>query len=222
VRPLRGMALVVLDPKLVFTVVDNFFGGDGRFHAKIEGREFTLTEMRVVQMILKQVYKDLKEAWNPVAALEFEYVNSEVNPQFANIVSPSEVVVVMQFHVEFDKGGGDLHVTMPYAMLEPLRELLMAGVQSDRVEYDERWTVALREEMKEARVGLSCHLADAEITLGELMRLNAGDVISIDLPGAATVRVEGLSAFRCHYGAFRGATAVKIVEPIKRNLPVVQ
>lgn len=216
VKPLRGTALVALDPKLVFTLVDNFFGGDGRFHAKIEGREFTLTEMRVIQMLLKHIFRDLREAWMPVAKLEFEYVNSEVNPQFANIVSPSEVVVVMRFHIELDKGGGDLHVTMPYAMLEPLRELLMAGMQSDRVEFDERWTAALREEMKEARVELACNLAETEIALGDLMRLNVGDVISVDLGGTVVAKVEGVPMFRCQYGVHQGSHAIKIVEPVKR------
>lgn len=217
VKPLRGTALIVLDPKLVFTVVDNFFGGDGRFHAKIEGREFTPTEMRIVHMLLRHAFRDLKEAWSPVAALEFEYINSEVNPQFANIVSPSEVVVVMRFRVELDKGGGDLHVTMPYAMLEPLRELLMAGIQSDRVEFDERWTVALREEMKEARVELACTLAETELTLRDVMRLNAGDVIPVDLAEAVVARIEGVPVFRCQYGVYQGSAAVKVLEPVRRT-----
>ncbi len=88
VKPLRGTALFVVDPKLVFLVVDNFFGGDGRFHTKIEGREFTPTEVRVIQMVLQLAFRDLREAWSPVMQVEFDYINSEVNPQFANIVSP--------------------------------------------------------------------------------------------------------------------------------------
>lgn len=215
-KPLRGTSLIALDPKLVFIVVDNFFGGDGRFHAKIEGREFTPTEIRVVRMILQQAFKDLHEAWLPVIKLDFEYLSSEVNPQFANIVSPSEVVVVTKFHIELDKGGGDLHVTYPYAMLEPIRELLMAGVQSDRVEFDERWTRALREEMKEARVNMNCTLAETDLTLRELMKLNAGDVIPIEVPPTVTAKVEGLPVFRCQYGVHRGNKSLKVVDVIRR------
>ncbi len=222
VKPLRGTSLVALDPKLVFTVVDNFFGGDGRFHAKIEGREFTPTEMRVVHMILRQVFKDLREAWLPVAKLDFEYLSSEVNPQFANIVSPSEVVVATRFHIELDKGGGDLHVTYPYAMLEPIRELLMAGVQSDRAEFDERWTAALREEMKEARVEVACTLTEAELTLRELMNLGAGDVIPIEFSPTVVAKVEGLPAFRCQYGMHRGNKALKVVDVVKRLAPMTR
>ncbi|MGE8481762.1 MAG: flagellar motor switch protein FliM, partial [Pseudomonas sp.] len=126
IKPLRGTALFILDAKLVFKLVDNFFGGDGR-HAKIEGREFTPTELRVVRMVLEQAFVDLKEAWQAIMEVNFEYINSEVNPAMANIVGPSEAIVVSTFHIELDGGGGDLHVTMPYSMIEPVREMLDAG-----------------------------------------------------------------------------------------------
>src|ERR1700744_43676 len=125
INPFRGTALVVLDPKLVFAVVDNFFGGSGR-HAKIEGREFTPTEQRIIHMMLRSVFANLHEAWSHIAPIEVEFLQSEINPHFANIVSPSEIVVITSFHVELDGGGGDLNITMPYSMLEPLREILDA------------------------------------------------------------------------------------------------
>ena len=126
IKPLRGTALVVFEPRLVFTVIDNFFGGDGRFHARIEGRDFTPTESRVIQILLVELFAAMSEAWAPVFAMEFEYLSSEINPQFANIVSPTETVVVSRFHVELDGGGGEVHLTLPYAMIEPLRTLLDA------------------------------------------------------------------------------------------------
>ncbi|MBT10890.1 MAG: flagellar motor switch protein FliM, partial [Oceanospirillaceae bacterium] len=166
-RPLRGTALFIMDAKLVFKLVDNFFGGDGR-HAKIEGREFTPTEVRVVQLVLSQVFSDMIEAWAPVVKLDFEYVGSEVNPAMANIVSPSEVVVVSTFHIELDGGGGDLHLTFPYSMIEPIREVLDAGVQSDVDDVDERWMQSLREDILEARVPVHGTLVDRQITLREV------------------------------------------------------
>jgi flagellar motor switch protein FliM len=216
VKPLRGTALIVLDPKLVFLIVDNFFGGDGRFYAKIEGREFTPAEMRVIQIVLARAFRDLAEAWTPVIKLDFEYLNSEVNPQFANIVSPSEIVVVNVFHIELDNGGGDLHVTLPYAMIEPLRELLMAGVASDRVEFDERWTAALRAQVEEAPVELRCTLTEVTLKLGELARLSPGDIIPIEMPRTVTASVEGLPLFRCEFGVHRGNKAIKVVGPVRR------
>lgn len=216
VKPLRGTALFILDPKLVFIVVDNFFGGDGRFRAKIEGREFTPTELRVIQMMLQQAYKDLREAWLPVMQLEFEYLNSEVNPQFANIVSPTEVVVVTTFHIELEGGGGDLHVTMPYSMLEPIRELLDAGVQSDRVETDERWLLALREEIKEAQVELNSTLVETQISLRDLLKLKEGDVIPVEIPGMVVAKSDEVPIFRGYFGSSRGSNAIKVVEQVKR------
>lgn len=217
VLPLRGTALLVFDPKLVFIVVDNFFGGDGRFHAKIEGREFTPTELRVINMLMVQCFKDMKEAWMPVMNVDFEYLNSEVNPHFANIVSPTEVVVVSTFHIELEGGSGDLHVTMPYSMLEPIREVLDAGVQSDRSERDERWIVALREEMQSAQVELSVNLGTAELPLRDMLTLKAGDIIPFDLPPLVTVRAEEVPVFRGMYGTAGGHAAVQTVEMITNN-----
>lgn len=214
VSPLRGTALFVLDPRLVFTVVDNYFGGDGRFHAKIEGREFTPTELRVVDMILEQVFVDLKEAWSPVMKLAFEKLNSEVNPQFANIVSPSEVVVVNTFHIEIEGGGGDFHITMPYAMLEPIREILGAGVQSDRNDMDDRWVHSLREEVKSSSVALSCALAHTELSLRDVVEMKKGDIIPLDIPDLVTLCAEGVPVFRGKYGISRGNMAVKIKEQV--------
>lgn len=222
VPPLRGTALLVFDPKLVFIVVDNFFGGDGRFHAKIEGREFTPTELRVIKMLMDQCFKDMKEAWTPVMKLNFDYLNSEVNPHFANIVSPSEVVVVSTFHIELEGGSGDLHMTMPYSMLEPIRELLDAGLQSDRAEQDDRWITALREEIKEAPVELSATLCEAKLPLREVAMLKAGDIIPIELPTMMTVCAENVPVFRGTYGVAHGNSAIQLVEHInsgqKRSL----
>lgn len=217
IKPLRGTALFVVDPKLVFILVDNFFGGDGRYHARIEGREFTPTEQRVIMMMLEQAFGDLKKAWAPVMPIEFEYVNSEVNPQFANIVSPTEVVVVSAFHVELDGGGGDLHVTIPYAMIEPIREHLDTGLQSDRSEVDERWTRALSEEVKVAEVEVHSMLTETTMTLRDVTKLKPGDVIPIDLPETVLLRAEGIPVVRGTFGVSNGKNAIKVVERIRRS-----
>ena len=214
VHPLRGTALFVLEPKLVFALVDNFFGGGGRFHTKIEGREFTPTELRVIQMVLDIAFKDLSQAWTPVMNVEFDYQGSEVNPHFANIVSPTEVVVVNTFRVELEGGGGDMHVTMPYSMVEPIRQLLDAGVQSDSSDRDERWTRAIREEMKQARVDLKSMLVEATLSLRELKEMRAGDVIPLDIPELVTLEAVDTPVFRGKFGIYNGSRAVKILQKI--------
>ncbi len=213
IKPLRGTSLFVIDPKLVFMIVDNFFGGSGR-HAKIEGRDFTPTEWRVVHMILKEAFKDMAEAWAPVMDIEYEYQASEVNPQFANIVSPTEVVVISTFHVDLEGGGGDLHVTLPYSMIEPIRDLLDAGVQSDRSDVDERWTRSVQEEMHSASVEISSTLLNTEITLGDVVNLKVGDVIPVELPEEVNLVVEGIPVFTGSFGLSHGNMAVKVKNKI--------
>ena len=217
VKPLRGTALFVLNPKLVYSIVDSFFGGDGRFHTKIEGRDFTNTEMQVVTSILEKIFVDLKEAWEPVMEVEFEHTGSEVNPHFANIVTPTEVVVVSTIHVELDNGGGDIHITMPYSMLEPIREQLDAGVQSDSSDLDQRWINSLREEIKTAPVEVSSTLTETTISLRELNELQVGDVIPVDIPDVVTGEIEGIPVFKGQYGVSRGSRAIKVTEMIRHD-----
>jgi flagellar motor switch protein FliM len=209
-KPLRGTGLIVFEPKLVFSVVDNFFGGDGRYPTRIEGREFTATEMRVIQLLLKQTFADLVEAWAPVMNVEFDYINSEINPHFANIVTPREYVVVSRFHVELDGGGGEVHVTLPYSMLEPIRELLDAGIQSDRIDRDESWNTTLRQQLLDAEVSVSSVLARKRIDLRQLTRLKVGDILPIELDPNIPICVEDIPVFTGQFGLANGRNAVKL------------
>jgi flagellar motor switch protein FliM len=220
INPLRGTALLTLDATLVFAIVDNFFGGNGRY-AKIEGREFTLTEGRIVQMVLRQAFADLTEAWSVCSAINIEYMNSEINPHFANIVSPSEIVVVTSFKIELEGGGGELHVVMPYAMIEPIRDQLDSGMQSDRMEHDENWNRTLREEIEEAEVDLVPVLGHTTLTVGRLVDLKPGDVISCDFDGEVTLFAEGVAVLRGGYGLSRGQQAVKVSQRITRRKPPI-
>ncbi|AVE04930.1 flagellar motor switch protein FliM [Pseudomonas sp. R11F] len=216
IKPLRGTALFILDAKLVFKLVDNFFGGDGR-HAKIEGREFTPTELRVVRMVLEQAFIDLKEAWQAIMEVNFEYINSEVNPAMANIVGPSEAIVVSTFHIELDGGGGDLHVTMPYSMIEPVREMLDAGFQSDLDDQDERWVKALREDLLDVDVPLNATVARRQLRLRDILHMQPGDVIPVDLPEEMIMRANGVPSFKVKLGSHKGNLALQVIEPINRR-----
>lgn len=215
-RPLKGTGLITMEARLVFILVDNFFGGDGRYHAKIEGREFTPTERRIIQMLLKLIFEDYKEAWAPVMDTAFEYLDSEVNPAMANIVSPTEVIVVSSFHIELDGGGGDFHIAMPYSMVEPIRELLDAGVQSDKEDTDVRWSTALEDEVMDVPVNLTTTLLEAELSLRDIMEMKAGDIIPIEMPEQALVMVEDLPTFHAKVGQANDNLAIKITNKIRR------
>ncbi|MEO4013794.1 MULTISPECIES: flagellar motor switch protein FliM [Pseudomonas] len=216
IKPLRGTALFILDAKLVFKLVDNFFGGDGR-HAKIEGREFTPTELRVVRMVLEQAFIDLKEAWQAIMEVNFEYINSEVNPAMANIVGPSEAIVVSTFHIELDGGGGDLHVTMPYSMIEPVREMLDAGFQSDLDDQDERWVNALRQDVLDVDVPIGATVARRQLRLRDILHMQPGDIIPIEMPEEMIMRANGVPAFKVKMGSHKGNLALQVIEPIERR-----
>jgi flagellar motor switch protein FliM len=215
-NPLRGVGLIVLDPRLVFAVVDNFFGGKGR-QAPAEGREFTASEQRIIHMILRNVFADLREAWSPVAALELEYLQSESDPQYASIVAASDVVMLMSCHIELEGGGGDLQILMPYAMLEPLREVLEAGIGGERIEKDERWTGRLRHEIEDAEVELKTLLGQSRVTLEALLNLKPGDVLACDFAGKVTLLAEEVPLFRGSFGLSRGQQAIKVEETLRRT-----
>jgi flagellar motor switch protein FliM len=215
-NPLKGTALITMEARLVFILVDNFFGGDGRFHAKIEGREFTPTERRIIQLLMKIVFEDYKDAWAPVMDVEFDFLDSEVNPAMANIVSPTEVVVVNSFHIEVDGGGGDFHITMPYSMIEPIRELLDAGVQSDKQDTDMRWSQALKDEIMDVKVGIDATLVEKELSLRDVMEFKAGDVIPVELPEYLVMRIEDLPTYRCKLGKVQDNLALQVAAKIQR------
>ena len=221
-KPLRGTAMIVFEPNLVFTLVDNFFGGAGRYPSKFEGREFTPTDMRVIQLLLKQTFADLVEAWSPVMPVDFEYINSEVNPNFANVVGPMDFIVVSRFKVGLEGGGGELHLAIPYSMLEPIREQLDAGLKSDSGggEKDEGWIRAMRVLLQDIEVELSAALAKRQITLRDLCRLKVGDVIPIELPPSLSLLVEQVPVFEGQFGVHNSRNAIKVTRPhCKRGEP---
>ncbi len=210
VKPLRGTALFVLDPNLVFLVVDNMFGGDGRFHMRVEGRDFTPTEQRIIQGLLNVVFSEYEKAWKPVAPLVFEYVRSEMNTQFANIATPSEIVVAVTFTIEFAGAASEMHICMPYAMIEPIRDVLNSSMHSEQVSSDKRWTTMLTRQLQAAEVELVATLGSADLSLGEVQRLKVGDVVPITIEDLVTACVDAVPVMKCRYGVQNGQYALKV------------
>lgn len=209
-KPLRGTGLFIFDPDFVFLVVDNLFGSDGRYHVRVEGRDFTPTEQRIIQRLLDVVFEEYQKAWKPVFECEFAYIRSEMNTQFANIATPTEVVVSYTFKIELGAGGGDFHVCLPYSMIEPIRDLLYSSMQADRIEADNRWLNLLRRQVQQAEVDLVAHLGGTEVRLGDVVNLKAGDVISLDIPEAVIAEVDGVPVLECKYGILNGQYALKV------------
>lgn len=208
--PLRGTGLVVLDARLVFRLVDHFFGGSG-MHTKVEGRDFTPSELRVVERFLKQAFDDLHEAWRPILPLQCESIGSEVNPAMASIVGNSDTVVVNSFYVDLDGGGGELHVVLPNAMLEPMREALEASVRGNTEESDRFWQDSLRHQVMNAEVDIRCRVAEKTFTLADVAALQEGDVIGVDMRHGSVMTANGVPVFRVKLGVSHGNLALQIL-----------
>ena len=209
-KPLRGTALFVFDPSLVFLVVDNMFGGDGRFHTRVEGRDFTATEQRIIQGLLGVAFTEYARSWQPVYQLTFEYIRSEMNSQFANIATPSEVVVATTFSLEFGGSSADMHICFPYSMIEPIRDLLYSAMQSDQLSMDRRWIVMLRKQLKNAEVEITAKLATTTLNLRQILTMQVGDIIPLDIPATVVAFVDDVPLMECRYGQQGGQYALKI------------
>jgi len=210
VKPLRGSGLVVCDPNLVFAVIDALFGGAGKYHTRIEGRDFSPTEQRVILRLVEVILSEYKKAWHGIYPLELEYQRSEMQPQFANIATPGEIVVATSFTLEIGDTSGSVHFCIPYSTLEPIRDVLYSTVQGDSVEPDRRWINLLKQQIQSAEVELVAELATAPATVEQLLAFKPGDFIELDLDPAIQAKVDGVPVFDCHYGTSTGKYAIKI------------
>ena len=176
-EPLRGNALMIVDARLVFSLVESVFGGT---QPKVEGREFTRIEQAVIDRVIRIALEIMAESWHPVHDVNLELIRSEINPQFATIVPPSDVVVVINFEVELDNSMGSMLICLPYSTIEPIRSKLNANYQSERLEVDHAWVGRLKDRLLETHVDLKVGLGNSQITSNQLLRLKAGDVITLD------------------------------------------
>ncbi|MBN3812367.1 MULTISPECIES: flagellar motor switch protein FliM [Paraburkholderia] len=214
VKPLRGTSLFVFDPNLVFFVVDNLFGGDGRFHTRVEGRDFTQTEQRIIARLLNLVFEHYTTAWKSVRPLTFEYVRSEMHTQFANVATPNEIVIVTQFSIEFGPTGGTLHICMPYSMIEPIRDVLASPLQGEVLDVDRRWVRVLSQQVQAAEVELTADLAQVPITFEQILNMKKGDVLPVNIPEHIVAKVDGVPVMECGYGIFNGQYALRVQKMI--------
>jgi len=215
-RTLRGSSLFVFEPTLVFGVVEILFGGDGKVHTRIEGRDFTMTEQRIIHKLLDIVQTEYVQAWAPVFNFKIEYIRSEMQPQFANIATPSEVVVTTKFDIEIGHAQGALHICMPYASIEPIRDMLLSSIQADTGEPDHRWIGLLSRQVQTAEVELVATLATRPATLKQILNMRPGDVVPIHLDELIQAHVDGVPLFECRAGNLNGHYALRIEQVIRQ------
>ena len=215
INPFRGTALVTFDPKLVFSAVDYYFGGLGKFAFRIEGREFTVVENRVISIMLEHFFEDMVSAWEMVETVDFESVGHEVNPQFANIVGPTDPVVVMEMSVDLEGVGGEMHMVIPYSMLDPVREKLESGTVTEAGDVDDRWSKALFHEVEGINVAMDCQLTEVSMKVSDVLNMEAGDIIPIEMPETVLLRVEDVPVARGKLGVHDGCKAIRVTEGVE-------
>ena len=216
-NPMRGTGVLVLDPTLVFLVVDNMFGGDGRFHTRVEGRDFTATEQRIIQRILSIMFESYEKAWAPVYPVKFEYLRSEMNTQFANIATPNEVVVAITFNIELGPNSGEMHFCVPYSMVEPIKDLLTSPLQGENLGGDKRWVKLMTQQIQAAEVEIVANLATRKLTVADLLELKEGDVIPINISDSIEGQIDNIPVMDCRYGVFNGQYALKVEKLIRAD-----
>ena len=222
IKPLRGTALMIFNPDLVFLIIDNLFGGDGRFHTRVEGRDFTQTEQRIIQRVLNVVFEAYAKSWEPIYPVEFEYLRSEMNTQFTSIATPNEVVVSMTFAIELGQVSGEMHFCLPYSMIEPIKDLLTSSLQAENLEVDKRWIQLMRQQIQLAEVELIANLGTADVSLRDLVNMKVGDIIPLEIPKTVEARVDGVPVMECAYGKFNGQYTLRVEKLLSNSAPTPQ
>jgi flagellar motor switch protein FliM len=216
---LRGSALFVIESKLAYALVDNFFGGADRPYTKIEGKDFTPIELSIVRKVVDLAIEDLESAWASVEKIEASFVRTEINPQFVGIVPPTDIVIASTFDVELENANGTITLVIPYATIEPIKQKLATGFQVESDQTDKKmWTAIIRSQLLETSVNINVNLGQSEITLNDLMGLKVGDVIPLDqdTTGEFDVNVESVPKFKAYYGIHHGSVAVQVTRPIEK------
>ena len=209
-KTLRGSALFVIEPTLVFGIVETMFGGSGRVHSRVEGRDFTPTEQRIIERVMALVITEYQNAWAPVYDLKLEFNRSEMQPQFAAIANLTEVIVTARFDIDLGYAQGALHIAIPYASLEPVRDVLSSTGKADPAATDERWVGMLTHQVQSAEVDMIARLAATNATLKQVLNMRPGDVLSIDIPELISAHVDGIPLFECRPGTLNGKYALRI------------
>ena len=215
VRPLRGNGLIVCEPSLIFGVIDTLYGGTGKFQTRIEGRDFSATERRVIGRLVQVITEEYKKAWKGIYPIELEYQRSEMQPQFANIATPSEIVISTSFQLEIGEIAGSIHFCMPYATLEPIRDVLYSSTQGDSIEVDRRWVNLLKREIQAVEITMVAELATTRTTVEQLLAMKVGDFIELDREPSIQATVDGVPLFECQYGTHNAKYAIRIDKSLR-------
>ena len=219
-EPMKRNFLLIIDARMVYLLVDHLFGGVGRGHVKVEGRDFSPIENRITRNILNQAIGDFEKAWAPVHHIGITYIRSEINPQFSAIVSPTEMVISLTYRLDIDGQGRPVYICIPYSTIEPIKEKLYTGFQSDQFEVDHRWILRLRQRLDSVPVRVVAELGTAQARLSDVLTWKPGDILHLDqyVDDPISLSVEKAVRFKGRPGVYRSSRAVRIDERVFPDL----
>ncbi len=216
---LRGSVLFVVESKLAYALVDNFFGGADRPYTKTEGKDFTAIELQIIRKVVDLAIGDLEEAWSSVEKVDCSFVRTEINPQFVGIVPPTDIVIASTFDVELENANGIITLVIPYSTIEPIKQKLQSGFQVESDQTDKKlWSTTIIEQLLGTEVEIRVDLGETEVSMGDLLQMKVGDVVSLnqDATGEFDVQIEGIRKFKSYYGIHHGSVAVQITRPVSK------
>lgn len=217
---LRGPALLVFESKLAYAIIDSYFGGTDRPFTKIDGKEFTQIELSFMKKVMDMAISDLEEAWAPVHRVDAQYLRTEINPQFVGVVPPSDVIIATTLEVEFESASGTIMIVVPYSTIEPIKQKLSSSFQTDNDMADSIWTQAMHAHIREAAATLVVKLGETEMTVGDLITLETGDIIPLEqeASGEVSLAIEGVEKMKCLIGIHKGNRAVQVTDVSKEKI----
>ena len=216
---LRGPALLVFESKLAYAIIDSYFGGTDRPFTKIEGKEFTQIELSFMKRVMDMAIADLEEAWAPVHRIDAQFLRTEINPQFVGVVPPSDVIIATTLEVEFESASGTIMIVVPYSTIEPIKQKLSSSFQTDNDIADSIWTTAMNQHLMDVDANLIVKLGEAEMTVGDLITLEVGDIIPLnrEASGEVDLAIEGVEKMKALMGVYKGNRAVQVTGSGKKK-----
>jgi flagellar motor switch protein FliM len=216
-EPLRGLAILVVESRLVFSLVEAYFGGSGAGSTKIEGREFTTIENKIIEKVVQMALFNLIEAWEDVHPIKTEFVRSESNPLVVNAIPGEELLISSKFEIELSKVLGNIIICVPYASYQPIRHKL-AGDYRDEEEIthlDRSWLDRLEYQIKGTEVGLTVDLGTAQLSVKDFLNLRKGDILILDkeFKDSLLARVEGINLYEGFAGRYKNKKVFKVHQP---------
>jgi len=215
--PLRGHSLLFLESKVIFTLLDIFFGGSGKSGYKVESRDFTAIELRFINKLVTLVLSDFEKAWQQIYPLKIQYVRSEVNPEFVSIATPSDPMITIPFEIEFEQFTGIITLCIPYSLIKPIKAALYTRFQGETQDVDRKWIDQLLDRIKGAEVEVAVELGRRRMTIRDLLSLKAGDTLLLDKEASEPLlaKVQGVPKFSGRAGLYGTNKAIQIEGKIK-------